>query len=90
VQAAVRTGRFHGYRISQLFSSKVDPGEVLREYRTTKFPDGSTTSRSASRGRTWSGGSMWRRSVPLRRGAYAREREGILRDGRGHGEICTQ
>lgn len=29
----------HGYRISQLFSSKVDPGEVLREYRTTKFPD---------------------------------------------------
>ncbi len=29
----------HGYRISQLFSSKVDPGEILREYRTTKFPD---------------------------------------------------
>jgi hypothetical protein len=29
----------HGYRISQLFSDKVDPGEILREYRTTKFPD---------------------------------------------------
>ena len=29
----------HGYRISQLFSSKVDPGEILNEYRTTKFPD---------------------------------------------------
>ncbi len=29
----------HGYRISQLFSSKVDPGEILREYRTTRFPD---------------------------------------------------
>lgn len=29
----------HGYRISQLFSSKVDPGEILKEYRTTKFPD---------------------------------------------------
>jgi hypothetical protein len=29
----------HGYRISQLFSSKVDPGEILEEYRTTRFPD---------------------------------------------------
>jgi hypothetical protein len=29
----------HGYRISQLFSSKVDPGEILHEYRTTRYPD---------------------------------------------------
>src|SRR5262249_55618257 len=29
----------HGYRISQLFSSKVDPGEILREYRTTRYLD---------------------------------------------------
>ena len=29
----------HGYQISQLFSSLVDPGEILREYRTTRFPD---------------------------------------------------
>jgi len=29
----------HGYRISQLFSSKVDPGQILAEYRTTRFPD---------------------------------------------------
>ena len=29
----------HGYRISQLFSSKVDPGEILEEYNTTRFPD---------------------------------------------------
>ncbi len=29
----------HGYRISQLFSTKVDPGEILEEYRTTRFPD---------------------------------------------------
>ncbi|MBU1951132.1 MAG: phage tail protein, partial [Candidatus Eisenbacteria bacterium] len=29
----------HGYRISQLFSSKIDPGEILNEYRTTRFPD---------------------------------------------------
>ncbi len=29
----------HGYRISQLFSSTVDPGEILTEYRTTRFPD---------------------------------------------------
>ena len=29
----------HGYRISQLISSKVDPGEILREYRTTRFPE---------------------------------------------------
>ncbi len=29
----------HGYRISQLFSSKIDPGEILEEYRTTRFPD---------------------------------------------------
>src|SRR2546426_7640794 len=28
----------HGYRISQLFSSKVDPGEILNEYRTTRYP----------------------------------------------------
>ena len=28
----------HGYRISQLFSSKVDPGEILEEYRTTRYP----------------------------------------------------
>ena len=28
-----------GYRISQLFSPKVDPGEILREYRTTRFPE---------------------------------------------------
>jgi Phage terminase large subunit gpA, ATPase domain len=31
--------RIHGYRISQLFSSKVDPGEILKEYRTTRFAD---------------------------------------------------
>jgi hypothetical protein len=29
----------HGYRISQLLSSKVDPGEILEEYRTTRYPD---------------------------------------------------
>jgi hypothetical protein len=29
----------HGYRISQLFSSKVDPGEILREYLTTHYID---------------------------------------------------
>jgi len=29
----------HGYRISQLFSSKIDPGEILEEYRVTRFPD---------------------------------------------------
>jgi len=29
----------HGYRISQLLSSKVDPAEILAEYRTTRFPD---------------------------------------------------
>jgi hypothetical protein len=29
----------HGYRISQLFSSMVDPGEILTENRTTRFPD---------------------------------------------------
>lgn len=29
----------HGYRISQLFSSKVDPGEILEEYRSTRYPD---------------------------------------------------
>ncbi len=29
----------HGYRISQLFSSKVDPGEILQEYRATRFPE---------------------------------------------------
>ena len=29
----------HGYLISQLFSSQVDPGEILHEYRTTRYPD---------------------------------------------------
>jgi hypothetical protein len=29
----------HGYRISQLFSSKVDPGEILREYQRTRHPE---------------------------------------------------
>ncbi len=29
----------HGYRISQLFSTKIDPGEIVKEYRTTRFPD---------------------------------------------------
>src|SRR5256712_3997749 len=29
----------HGYRISQTFSSKLDPGAILKEYRTTKIPD---------------------------------------------------
>jgi hypothetical protein len=29
----------HGYRISQLFSSKVDPGDILREYQRTRFPE---------------------------------------------------
>src|SRR5712692_3368156 len=29
----------HGYRISQLFSSKVDPGDILKEYRTTRYAD---------------------------------------------------
>jgi hypothetical protein len=29
----------HGYRISQLFSNKVDPEEILTEYRTTRFPE---------------------------------------------------
>ncbi len=29
----------HGYRISQLFSSKVDPGEILEDYRTSRFLD---------------------------------------------------
>jgi hypothetical protein len=29
----------HGYRISQLFSSKVDPSEILKEYRTTHYAD---------------------------------------------------
>jgi len=31
--------QIHGYRISQLISSKVDPGEILEEYRTTRYPD---------------------------------------------------
>ncbi len=31
--------KIHGYRISQLFSSKVDPGEILREYRTAQYPE---------------------------------------------------
>ena len=29
----------HGYRVSQLFSAKVDPGEILADYRTTRFPE---------------------------------------------------
>jgi len=29
----------HGYRISQLFSSKVDPREILEDYRTTRYPE---------------------------------------------------
>jgi hypothetical protein len=29
----------HGYRISQLLSSRVDAGEILHEYRTTRYPD---------------------------------------------------
>jgi len=29
----------HGYRISQLFSSTVDPGQILAEYRVSRFPD---------------------------------------------------
>jgi hypothetical protein len=29
----------HGYRISQLLSSRVDPGEIPHEYRTTRFPE---------------------------------------------------
>lgn len=29
----------HGYLISQLFSSKVDPGEILKDYQTTRHPD---------------------------------------------------
>jgi hypothetical protein len=29
----------HGYRISQLFSPRVDPGEILKEYQTTRFPE---------------------------------------------------
>jgi phage terminase large subunit GpA len=34
----IQDRQIHGYRISQLFSSKVDPAEILREYRTTRFP----------------------------------------------------
>src|SRR5262249_21401751 len=29
----------HGYRISQLFSSTVDPGEIIKEYRMTRYAD---------------------------------------------------
>jgi phage terminase large subunit GpA-like protein len=29
----------HGYRISQLISSKIDPGEILTEYKKTRFPE---------------------------------------------------
>ena len=29
----------HGYRLSQLLSAKVDAGEILREYRTTRFAE---------------------------------------------------
>jgi len=31
--------RTHGYLISQLMSSKVEPGEILHEYRSTRFPE---------------------------------------------------
>jgi len=31
--------KIHGYRVSQLFSAMVDPGEILQEYRETKHPD---------------------------------------------------
>jgi hypothetical protein len=37
--AALPSRPIHGYRISQLISSKVDPGEILEEYRTTRYPD---------------------------------------------------
>ena len=37
--AAFPSRSIHGYRISQLISSKVDPGEILEEYRTTRYPD---------------------------------------------------
>jgi len=33
------TADLYGYRISQLFSPKVDPGEILHEYETTHFPE---------------------------------------------------
>lgn len=29
----------HGYLISQLFSSKVDPGDILKDYQRTRFPE---------------------------------------------------
>ena len=29
----------HGYRISQLISSKVDPAEIMEEYRHTRYPE---------------------------------------------------
>ena len=31
--------KIHGYRVSQLFSAMVDPGEILEEYATTRHPD---------------------------------------------------
>jgi hypothetical protein len=31
--------KIHGYRISQLFSAIVNPGDILNEYRTTKHPN---------------------------------------------------
>jgi hypothetical protein len=31
--------QIHGYRISQLISSKVDPSEILKEYRKAKHPE---------------------------------------------------
>ena len=31
--------KIHGYRISQLFSPMVHPGEILLEYRRTRFPE---------------------------------------------------
>jgi phage terminase large subunit GpA-like protein len=29
----------HGYLISQLFSSTIDPGEILEDYHRTRFPE---------------------------------------------------
>src|SRR5258705_1247916 len=46
----------HGYRISQLFCSKVDPGEILQEYRTTRYPDRFYNLKIGSPGPTWSAG----------------------------------
>jgi hypothetical protein len=37
--AACPSRSIHGYRISQLISAKVDPGEIMEEYRTTRYPE---------------------------------------------------